>query len=148
VSTIRADVAELLRAGLSNAAIARQLRMDTRPIAAARHALRLPNVKPGRRPAGAPIDLFWQHVERLDDGHLRWTGYRNDGIPALTTRGRVCSARRVAFRACRDRDPVGYVLPGCGLDECVAPEHLTDRRMREQQARADALYTQIFGGTA
>jgi hypothetical protein len=148
VSTIRADVAELLHAGLSNAAIARQLGMDTRPIAAARRALRLPNVKPGRRPAAAPIDLFWQHVERLDDGHLKWTGYRNDGTPAVSTGGRVWSARRIAFQAWHGRNPRGYVLPGCGLDECVAPEHSTDRPMRAAQARADALYTQIFGSTS
>lgn len=148
MSKIRVDVAELLYAGLSNKAIARRLRMDTRPIAAARAALRLPKVKAGRHPAAAPIDLFWQRVQRLEDGHLRWAGYRTtNGTPAVTTGGRVWSARRIAFRAWHGRDPIGYVLPGCGLDECVAPEHSTDRPMREQHARADALHARIFGST-
>lgn len=143
---IRADVAELLRAGLGNKAIAERLHMDTRPIAAARAALGLPNVTPGRRPALAPIDLFWQRVQRLDDGHMEWTGYRTtDGTPSITYQGRVLSARRIAFRAWHGRDPVGYVLPGCGLDECMAPEHATDRPMRAANRRADTAFDAIFG---
>jgi hypothetical protein len=149
MTDVREDVAELLRAGYGNKAIARRLHMDTRPIAAARAELGLPNVKAGRRPASAPIDLFWQRVQRLDDGHLAWTGYRTtDGTPAITTRGRVLSARRIAWRAWHGRDPVGYVRPGCGLDECVAPDHATDRPMRAANRRADKAFPTIFGGAS
>lgn len=143
---IRPDVAELLRAGLGNKAIARQLHMDTRPIAAARALLGVPAVKPGRRPPTAPVDLFWQRVRRLDGGHMEWTGYRTtDGTPVVKYGRRVLSARRIAFRAWHGRDPVGYVLPGCGLDECMAPEHATDRQIRAANRRADNAFDAIFG---
>jgi hypothetical protein len=146
---IRPEVAELLHAGLGNKAIARQLHMDTRPIAAARAALGLPNVKAGRPPAKAPIDLFWQRVRVLDDGHMEWTGYRTtDGTPTVTYGTRVLSGRRIAFRAWYGRDPVGYVLPGCGVSGCVAPAHSADRPMREAFRRADSAYAVIFGGVA
>lgn len=148
MTVIRKDVAELLHAGLGNKEIARRLHMDTRPIAAARAVLGVPPVKAGRRPAAAPVDLFWQRVRVLDGGHMEWMGYRTtDGTPAITRTGRVLSARRIGFAAWHGRDPVGYVLPGCGLDECVAPAHSADRPMREANRRADRAYAAIFQET-
>lgn len=139
-----AEIRALL-AEYSSDAIARMLGVDRAAVRRIRAQAGIPYVRPER---ARTLEEKWvTHTKAVDGGHIEWTGYRNDGTPAFTTGGRVWSARRVAFRAWHGRNPRGYVLPGCGFDECVAPEHSTDRPMRAAQARADALYTQIFGST-
>lgn len=147
---IRADVAELLRAGLSDRAIGRELGVD--PIATvrpARKALGIPPVKSGRKPACSPEDLFWRRVRPTDDDHLEWTGYvSHDNIPALRHGGRLYTARRLAFRIANGRDPEGKVLPSCGRAQCVKPDHQADRVDRAREKRVDSLYDGIFGAPA
>ncbi|MFJ2733713.1 hypothetical protein [Streptomyces sp. NPDC087317] len=145
---VRADVAKLLHAGYSNSAIARQLGMDTRPIAKARAVLCLPKVKPGRKPAASPEDIFWRRVEPTDDGHMEWTGYSNAGSMGVRHSGRFYTAYRLAFRIANGREPEGYALPSCGRDGCVKPGHHADRADREQEQRVDTLYAAIFGTPA
>ncbi|MGA5330980.1 hypothetical protein ACPCJT_20345 [Streptomyces griseoincarnatus] len=146
---IRADVAELLKAGLSDTAIARQLGVDREcTVAPARAALGLPKHKPGRTPASTPEDLFWRRVRPLDDGHMEWTGTRTNGVPTLRHGGRVHTAYRVAFRIANGREPEGQAKPGCGRDGCVAPACQTDRITRAEARKVDALYGAIFGTTS
>ncbi|MFD4788279.1 hypothetical protein ACFWN1_14710 [Streptomyces sp. NPDC058459] len=146
MTAIRKDVADLLTAGHSDAYVARQLGVDpTATVAPARRALRLPKIKPGPKAAAAPEDLFWERVKRIDDGHMKWTGYRGKtGAPGLRYNGCFYTAARVAFRIAQGRDPEGYTLPVCGHDGCVAPDHQADRIIRAEARKIDALYASIF----
>ncbi|EYT83990.1 hypothetical protein CF54_04135 [Streptomyces sp. Tu 6176] len=171
---IRADVAELLRAGHSDSAIARQLHVDYKTAAAARKALGLPKAKSGYKAAATPADLFWRRVTPTDDGHMEWAGYTTSTTPAMRHGGRSMSAYRVAYRIATGREPEGRALPSCGRDGCVMPGHHADRadraraqdraavcrawarglkktarvRERQREKRLDVLYDQIFGATA
>ncbi|MGY0067687.1 hypothetical protein ACWZEH_12845 [Streptomyces sp. QTS137] len=147
---VRADVAELLHAGYSDTAIARQLGVDrNKTVAPARTALGLPKAKRGVKPAATPEDLFWRRVRPLDDGHMEWTGYRDhNGSPSLRHGGRNLSAYRIAYRIATGRDPEGYALPSCGRDGCVKPGHHSDREDRAQERKVDSLYAAIFGQSA
>ncbi|MFE1264435.1 hypothetical protein ACFW5X_28395 [Streptomyces albogriseolus] len=147
---VRADVAELLRAGYSNTAIARMLGVDREcTVAPARAALGIPKVKPGFKAAGSIEDLFWRRVRPLDDGHMQWDGYRaKNGVPVLRHNGCNQTAHRVAFRIAHQREPEGRVRPGCDRDGCVAPACQTDRITRAEARKVDALYGAIFGGAA
>ncbi|UDM00040.1 hypothetical protein [Streptomyces longhuiensis] len=140
---IRADVAELLRAGLSDKAIASELGVDAKKtVRRARVALGIAPVPSGKRPASSPEDLFWHRVQPTDDGHLIWTGYRSRvGTLSLRHGGRTHTALRIAFRIKHGREPEGHVTPTCDRDGCVAPAHTQDRRIREQ---TNALFTAIF----
>ncbi|MFD4569348.1 hypothetical protein ACFWOX_33925 [Streptomyces sp. NPDC058467] len=146
---IRADVAELLRAGLPDRTIARELHVDAKNVAAARERLGLPKAKPGRKPAAAAEDLFWRRVQPTDDGHMEWTGYRDkSGVIGLRHGGTFYTAYRLAFRIATGRDPEGYALPTCEHEHCVKPGHHADRLDREREQRVDALYGAIFGQSA
>ncbi|KUF18420.1 hypothetical protein [Streptomyces silvensis] len=149
---IRPDIAELLRAGLSDRAIAARLGVDaTKTVAPARRALGLPTARSGRKPAATPEALFWQRVQPTDGGHLIWTGSRcrasgaQGGCPTLRYGGRQYSAWRIAFRLRYGRAPEGKVALVCGVDGCVAPDHTEDRRIRE---RTSATFDAIFGGAS
>ncbi|MFE7626061.1 hypothetical protein [Streptomyces sp. NPDC057509] len=143
---IRADIAELLRAGCSNREVAHRLNTSPRHVAAARTALGLPRHPPGPKSAGSPQDLFRKHTHPVAGGHLEWTGRRNDdGLAVFCWGGRNHTAARVAFVMHHGRQPVGNVKAGCGVDGCVTPAHMEDQPMRAQ------LRTQlasIFGGAA
>ncbi|MGY0023712.1 hypothetical protein ACVHNB_32680 [Streptomyces sp. YJ-C3] len=141
---IRADVAELLRAGLSDRAIARELGVDARlTVAPARTALGIPKARPGKPPAASAEDLFWRRTQPVDDGHILWTGSRDyTGTPSLRHGGRNLSALRIAFRLKHAREPEGHVTPTCDRDGCVAPAHTEDRRIRE---RTNTTFAAIFG---
>ncbi|RMB85600.1 hypothetical protein [Streptomyces shenzhenensis] len=147
---VRADVAELLRAGLSDRAIARQLNVDPKKtVAPARAQLGLPKAKPGRKPAASAEDLFWKRVKPTADGHMEWTGYRTEeGTPGLKHGGRFHTAYRIAFRIAHGQDPWGYALPSCGRDHCVKPGHHADRDDRAREKQLDSLYFAIFGQSA
>ncbi|MFF8656773.1 hypothetical protein [Streptomyces huasconensis] len=147
---IRADIAELLHAGLSDRAIARQLSVDAkRTVRPAREALGLPRSRPGRKPAPTVEDLFWRRTQPVDGGHLLWTGARGAAsqgrCPFLRHGGRVHTAYRIAFRIKHGREPEGRVTPTCDRDGCVAPDHVEDRRIRE---RTKSTFDAIFGAVS
>ncbi|MFJ4787613.1 hypothetical protein [Streptomyces sp. NPDC088794] len=142
---VRADIAALLHDGLSNAAIARETHVCHAVVAKARTALGLPKYQRGQQAAATAEDLFWQRVNRLDDGHMEWTGYCARGVPGLRHAGKYYTAYRLAFRIATGRDPEGNALISCGRDQCVAPGHHADRRDREREEHLDVLHTLIFG---
>ncbi|MFD4559004.1 hypothetical protein ACFWP5_32575 [Streptomyces sp. NPDC058469] len=142
---VRADVAELLHAGLPDRTIARELHVDAKGVSAARVALGLPKAKPGRKPAATPEDLFWRRVKPTDDGHMEWTGHTSAGTPILRHGGQLHTAYRIAFHIANGRDPEGYALPSCGREHCTKPGHHEDRADRVREKRVNALYAGIFG---
>ncbi|MGW6910286.1 hypothetical protein [Streptomyces sp. NPDC054940] len=143
---VRADVAELLRAGHSDRAIARQLNTGAKTVAEARAVLRLPKHPSGKRAAASREELFWRRTQATDDGHLKWTGTRSNGVPTLRYGGRQHTACRIAFTIRYGREPVGQVTRTCDIDGCVHPNCVVDRTIREANQRADATFDAVFGG--
>ncbi|MEU4256309.1 hypothetical protein AB0B42_00485 [Streptomyces fradiae] len=138
---IRADIAHLLREGLSDREIAARLHTCAKTtVAPTRRALGLPAARSGPKPLSVE-ELFHARTEQAGDGHLRWTGWRNNrGVPGVRTHDGTTTAYRVAFRIRWGREPEGNVRPGCDYPECVAPEHVEDRPMRERyRALLDAV---------
>jgi hypothetical protein len=129
---VRPDVAELLNAGYSDRAIARQLGVDAqKTVAPARAHLGLPKAKPGKKKGTTtPEDLFRARAQPTGDGHMQWTGFRVGGTPALRHGGKNITACRVAFKIRYGREPIGNVT-NCGIDGCVNPDCVADRPMRE-----------------
>lgn len=137
----RDAIVKLLRTGIGNQAIAREVHVDRSKVAAIRAELGLPRSR-RRYVAASPEALFWQRTRPAADGHLAWTGYRNSkGVPAVRTVDGMHTAYRIAFRIRWGREPVGYVKSGCEFDGCVHPGHVEDQPMREQ-------YAAIFGEVA
>ncbi|MEU0667152.1 hypothetical protein ABZ508_02755 [Streptomyces lavendulocolor] len=101
-----------------------------------------------KRPARLPSDpeaAFWAQAKAVDNGHVEWTGRRDQsGMPILRVSGVRRSAHRMAFVLRYGREPIGNVLPGCGRQGCVAPGHVEDRPMREQLRKQVAA---LLGGT-
>lgn len=141
---IRDDIAALIHAGHSDRAIARNARTSKRNVAKTRRHLGVPPLQPR---SALALDQAWAtYAQPTDDGHMTWTGPTNHaGTPVFTHRQIRYSARIVAFKARHKRDPIGYVKAICGDDQCVAPDCVADRPMREQ---LDNQYNAIFGGIA
>lgn len=131
---VRVDIAELLRAGLGNNAIAKQLHCDRAVVARSRAALRIPNVS--RQPL--TLEQTWaSNTREVEGGHLEWTGLKaTGGTPVMSYRGKMHTATRIAFRIKHGREPVGYVFAECALHHCVSPDCVDDdlgrARTREQ----------------
>jgi hypothetical protein len=153
---IRADIAELLRAGVPHAHICRQLRCAPITVQRTREALNLPAPKTCRPLPATVEDAFRQYARPVDGGHAEWTGPYNNGAPRVTHEGTVYSVYRLAYRMANGREPEGLVRPSCGRGRCVMPGHHEDRvdraarRQREREERrrekrVDALYAAIFG---
>ena len=138
---IRADIAELLRAGLSNRAVAHQAQTHRSKVQAAREELGIPRLPPGRPAASSPEDLFWRRAIPTDDGHLLWPGADpRTGSRIHHVDGRF-SVHKVAFRIRWGRDPVGKVTTGCDHQGCIHPRCVEDQPMRDT-------YRAVFGAVA
>ncbi|MEU9861292.1 hypothetical protein AB0D99_10470 [Streptomyces sp. NPDC047971] len=136
---IRTDVADMLRAGHSDRAIAKTLHVCDKSVSAARAVLGLPKARPGHPPAESMESLFLARCKAVGDGHAEWTGHiSNGGLGTFRWQGRHWSANRAAFEIHHNRPPVGYALPGCGHPHCVAPAHMQDRPMRAAAAHGQA----------
>ena len=138
----RADIITLLRDGHSNREIGRILHTNPNRVAAIRAELDVPPYKP--EPALTLEQRWTVHAKPVAGGHMRWEGSLRGCTPNLVYRQHNYSARRVAFQIGHGRQPIGKVLPGCGLSWCVAPACATDEPMR----RADLAYKAIFGRAA
>lgn len=146
MTVIREDIAAMLRQGVPQIHIARQLHVDTRTVRQTREALGLPAPRRGRPDTYASLeDAFRRFAEPYDGGHVRWIGYRDkDGTPRVCYRQVPQAAPRVAFVLHHGREPVGKAMPACGVDGCIAGAHLADRPMREANRRADRAFNAIF----
>ncbi|MFF4791902.1 hypothetical protein ACFY2M_19535 [Streptomyces sp. NPDC001276] len=137
----RAAIEELLHAGHSDKAIARQLHIRRLRVRAVRDELGLPIHKPGPTAASTPEDLFWRRAQPTSDGHLIWPGYNTGHGHSVKHQGRKHSIHRIAWNLAHDRQPVGHVTTGCGIHGCIHPRHVEDQTMRDQ-------YDAIFGDQA
>lgn len=137
------EITALLRAGLSDKGVARQLHTNAKRVSRIRAGLGLPAFENRQ----VSFEERWAaNTEPVGDGHMRWTGRLRDGsTPAVLHEGRDVSPRRIVFERLRGRPAVGRVLPGCGFGPCVRPEHLEDQPMRDQ---LEAQVAAIFGRAA
>jgi hypothetical protein len=135
----RTAIVEMLQAGVADKHIARELHVHSRRVRALRRELGIPVHKPGPTGASSVDELFWRRAQPTDDGHLLWTGATT--VLRVGHEGPKTTAGRVAFRIKYGRDPVGKVLPGCGADRCVHPDHVEDQPIRDS-------YRAIFGTAA
>jgi hypothetical protein len=135
----RAAIEELLHAGYSDRAIARQVHVRTDSIAGIRARLELPVHKPGPTRSSSHEDLFWRRAVPTAAGHLIWPS--STIFVRIGSEGPRQSAYRIAFRIRYQREPAGFVLPGCGIARCVHPQHVEDQQMRDS-------YNAIFGRAA
>lgn len=126
--TVRADVAELLRAGYGDRTIARQLGDVTiSSVTRARTLLRIPKARGGNKAAASAEDLFWRRIKPVDGGHMEWAGNRSSrGTPVIHWQRTTLSAYRIAYRIRHGHDPQGYGHTACDHEGCVAPEHVAD----------------------
>jgi hypothetical protein len=132
------EIIALLREGYSDRYIARTLHADPKRASQLRAKFDLP---PARRSVLTLEQAWTARTRPADDGHLLWAGAVVHGTPVIRHRGRMHTARRIAFRIEHGREPVGLVRPGCGRDDCVAPAHVEDQPMRDQ-------YNAIFGAAS
>jgi hypothetical protein len=133
----RADIIALLRDGHSNLRIARELHCDKTRVARIRHELDLPTYVKAEQTR--TIEEKWHSLTRpLDGGHVGWLGTRGteSGTPVMSYKEQSYSPAAVAFRIRTGRDADGYAIADCGIQHCVAPDHVEDeagrRRNREQ----------------
>lgn len=142
---VRADIAALLRDGLTDRAIARQLGCDRGTVARARERLSIgPAAQP--RPANRSqltLEEKWRTLTRpADGGHLEWTGrIAANGTPVFKHHEKDHSAFRVAFTVRTGREPVGYAKPACDRPLCVEPSHVDDTATRNRDRAALAAIT-------
>lgn len=151
MKTVRQDIVDLLRQGVPQIRIARQLGVATRTVRRTREAIGMPARRRGHPDTYTSLqDAFLANTEPTDDGHLRWTGYTHPrtGSQYLCFRQDRPIASKVAFTLHHGRPPVGHVRPGCGMDGCVAGGHLEDRQIRDANERADEAFDAIFGAVA
>ncbi|MFF9910652.1 hypothetical protein [Streptomyces sp. NPDC013457] len=123
---IRQDVADMLRAGHSDRAIARQLNTDAKRVSAARASLGLPTVRPGKNASASLEEAFRSHSIELSNGHVKWTGHITAGRGTFRWNGRHWTARRAAFEIQHGRPPEGNTVMVCDLPGCVAPAHVRE----------------------
>ncbi|MFJ5804824.1 hypothetical protein [Streptomyces sp. NPDC093093] len=142
--SVRPEIAEMLRDGLTNVQIARHLHAGPKTVAAARAALGMPPSKTGRPPEPSIAGSLAARSRDVGDGHREWTGAVNRGCPVMRIHGVRTTAYRAAWISVHGRPPVGYVAPGCGRPRCVAPAHMDDQLAREHHRRT---YNAVFGGS-
>lgn len=131
-SDYRLDVAGLLKQGLSDRAVMRELRCGAGAVRQARAALgitRKPREGAGLKTAPSVEDSFRDRTQATADGHLVWTGYVENGQPRVRhggQGGRRYSAYKIAYRIRTGSDPLKRVAPTCGRAGCVAPDHVDE----------------------
>ena len=133
----RTQIAEMLGQGMSDRAIGRLLGTSPKRVARIRAELELPKSARALPPFA---DAWTAYAKPEEDGHTRWVGPFRSGTPVFNHGGAKYTARQAGFLLTHGRQPVGRVLPGCGMPWCVAGAHAVDTQMR----RADHLFTAIF----
>ncbi|GGS81751.1 hypothetical protein [Streptomyces griseoviridis] len=132
MTATRADIVAMLRDGHSNSRIARELRCDKGRVRRIRTELDLPAYVPTEQTR--TLEEKWAtHTRPVDGGHLEWTGERAtaSGTPTFRYKEQSHSPAAVAFRIRTGREAVGYVIADCGMQHCVAPDHVDDEAGRQ-----------------
>ncbi|MCZ0996375.1 Trp family transcriptional regulator [Streptomyces noursei] len=105
---------------------------------------RRPLPRPPRTPH--PEQTLAHYSQPAPDGHTTWTGPTDSaGKPTIWNRHKALSAWRIAFHLHHGREPEGRVTVACDQPHCITGAHLTDRRIRQANHRADQAFEQIFG---
>lgn len=131
VNATDADIIAMLHTGASNIRISGDLRCDKQRVARIRGEIGLPTYLPVTQTR--TIEQKWAlFVRPVDGGHLEWAGERatSSRTPLLRYRDRQHSAAGVAFRIKHGHPPEGYVIADCGVQHCVAPDHVNDEAGR------------------
>jgi hypothetical protein len=145
---VRKNIEALLREGVPQIEIVRQLHVSRISVQRTREALGLPAPRRGARERYAsPAEALRASNAPTDGGHLRWTG-ASDGTPYVYFRRKRIAAARLAFELHHGRSPVGTIRPSCGTAGCLAGAHLADRPIREANQRSDQAFAAIFGKSA
>lgn len=130
------EIAELVRDGWTDTAVAAHLGVHNRAVTRVRDILGL-----------AHHTLSTTKEEKVarasvpeDGGHTRWTGRRaNNRVPVIRQFKVQIPASHVAFEQRTGRQPVGIVKAECGREHCLTPAHVSDeleRRNVRGQERA------------
>lgn len=137
VNATRTDIIALLQEGHSNNRIMRELRCDKQRVIRIRAELGLPAFVKAEQTR--TLEEKWAlFTKPVDGGHLEWIGTRGtaSSTPVLSYKEKLYTAAVIAFRIKHGREPEGYVKAECGLQHCVAPDHVEDEagriRLREQ----------------
>lgn len=137
----------MLRAGATYAQIHRRLRLGLNRISHLRKQHDIPVPHRDREPPRRfTIDQAFTRyaLPTPDGGHLIWTGPRSGRGYDLIASGRKYNARAIAFQRHHGRDPDGQTRRTCDQPDCIAGAHLTDRRIREANRRADTVFERDF----
>lgn len=76
----------------------------------------------------ALVAAYLDRTEQDDQGHVRWLSTST----SITVAGRVLTPAQLAFEIGHGRRPDGCVKIRCDRFGCVAAEHLSDGRIRDQ----------------
>lgn len=132
------QICDLIDEGLTNTTIGQRLHLERQTVGRIRRALGIANV--ARQPL--TLEQKWANFTRpLEGGHLEWVGERQSasGTPVIRYREQAYTAARVAFRIRHGRDPEGYTKSECGMQHCVAPDHVDDTATRDRDRRTLAV---------
>lgn len=128
-------ISRLVREGMTNLAVARELSVDRRSVARVRAMLGVPPKTNGTS-TEHKLDRFTTEPDM--GGHVLWTGRTGpSGTPVIRHLGKELPAAAVAFERRTGQPPVGTCRSECGVKHCVADAHVQDdierRRVRMQE---------------
>ncbi len=130
-------IASMVLKGRTDTAIAADLHLDRRTVAAIRAEL---GVAPTTNSTTKEAKLNRFSTEPDPAGHVLWTGrFGTSGSPIIRHLKRDYTAASVAFERRTGRKPVGTCRADCGMTNCVADDHVEDdieRRTVRLQLRA------------
>lgn len=125
------DIVRLIQDGLSNKAVALELRVDRRAVVRIRAELGIQCPHPNATSRDAKVDRY---AVTLDTGCVAWTGrLSTSGAPTIRHNGRELPAAHVAFERLYGRPPVGAVKVVCDLPRCLNPRHMGDELTRRSE---------------
>jgi hypothetical protein len=134
------QIAELVRAGARDRAVAAQLGVHNRAVTRVRDILGISHHRNNATTREAKLARFSTPVD--DGGHIGWTGRRaTSGAPVIRHLKVQIPATHVAFEQRTGRPPVGIVKAECGRNYCLTPAHISDEiERRNVRGQERALY--------
>lgn len=135
------QIVSRIERGLTDTAVAAELKCDRRAVARVRAMLGLPPMT-NATTKGDKLDRFSSEPDAY--GHIAWNGrVTNSGTPVIRHLGKEVPAAAVAFERRAGRPPVGMSRADCDQPQCLAPDHVLDdierRRVRLQNRQLEGL---------